>query len=390
MIVLASLMATPALAQEARKLDIKLTAKALHDDNVARSNEARAALRGVEREDTIYSPALSIDIVTPVGRQALFLNGSAGYDFYQKNDQLNRENINIAGGANTKFGPCASVFSAAYQRHQSDLRDLTLNTVAENAETTTSLLADGRCVSPVGLGVIGSVSQSWGDNSAQQRVQSNHESTSGSLGVLYSRPTLGDVSLVGRYSKVEYPDRMITVGGVNERDGYENYSGVLNYTRRLGARLQGSVSAGYTKVEPKAATTPQFDGTTYGADITYRSGNRLDAAIALSRAAEPSNQINTTYTVTDSYSLTVGYSLGSRIKLGAGGTYRESDYKRASTAALAAITHEEIKSVFGNVRVNVGRRLGVVFEATQEERDADIFGADYTSNRVGVTLIATY
>jgi hypothetical protein len=52
------------------------------------------------------------------------------------------------------------------------------------------------------------------------------------------------------------------------------------------------------------------------------------------------------------------------------------------------VTEEEIRRVFGSVGVDVGRRFAVKLDATQEERDANVPGFDYTANRVGLSLVA--
>lgn len=64
-------LATPALAQETRSVTFGVQATVVHDSNVSRSDAATAALRGIQREDTIFSPAVTADVLLPVSRQSL-------------------------------------------------------------------------------------------------------------------------------------------------------------------------------------------------------------------------------------------------------------------------------------------------------------------------------
>src|SRR5687767_5378881 len=116
-----AVLATPAAAQQARQFEVRASMGVTYDDNVARSNAVTAALRGIEQEDFIYNPSVAVDIVQPFGRQAAFLRGSVGYDFYDKNDQLNRERIDLSGGVSSPLGPCRPTLGGSYKRQQSEL-----------------------------------------------------------------------------------------------------------------------------------------------------------------------------------------------------------------------------------------------------------------------------
>ena len=83
----ATALSSQAFSQEARQVEFGLRAHVEHNSNVARTNETRAALRGLTLDDTLFTPQ------APVGRQAVFLRRTAGYSFYNKNDKLNRQSF---------------------------------------------------------------------------------------------------------------------------------------------------------------------------------------------------------------------------------------------------------------------------------------------------------
>jgi hypothetical protein len=381
------LAAGGASAQQARQFDVELEARGVYDTNVARSNATVAALRGVEREDWIFSPSVRLNILQPFGRQAVFLNGAVGYEFYKKNDQLNRERIGLQSGLQTSLGPCRATLVGGYDRKQSDLRDLTL-LVVENVETITSAGVDATCGRRTGLGVLGSATQKWADNSASSRATADYTDFLAVAGVVYQRPTFGELNLFGSYGKIKYDNRLVPAGVGFVRDGYERHGAGVRYTRRLGARLQGAVSAGYISVEPESPAVDDFQGVNYSADVTFRSSDRLQMALAFARDVSPSNRLETAYSVEESFRLEGTYLVGSRIKLGLGASYSKADYEGAVLTPTSSLTEEEVKRVFGSLGIDIGRRFAVKLDAAQEERDANVPGFDYTANRVGLSLVA--
>lgn len=384
----AILVASPALAQEAQKFELEFNGSAVYDSNVSRSSELVAQRRGIEREDVILSPTLSVDILRSIGRQSLFLNGLVGYNFYQENDQLNRERIALRGGGITSLGPCATTIAGGLNRRQSDLETLDLG-VTENVETTTSVSVDGACGRQVGLAPTFSASQEWTENSASQRASADHTSTTAMVGLSYRRPTFGDLTLFGTFGSTEY-DRLVPVGAVLEEDGYEVWGGGLRFTRRIGARIQASVTAGYTAVEPASPLADDFQGFTYGADVTFRPSRRLDAQASFVRAVKPSNREQATFAIEEDYSLQLNYALGTRLKFGLGASYAENTYEGSAAVAGSFLTEEQIRSVSASLRFNLSRRVAVTLDASQHERDANVSGFDYTANRVGLSIAATY
>lgn len=382
-------VAGAAHSQEARRMEIQLTARATYDDNVSRSGEALAALRGLEKEDIIYAPTASIDFLQPFGRQAVFLSGLVGYDFYDKNDQLNRERISLRGGVNTSLGPCRATVAGDFSRQQSQLDDLS-PLVTENTETVTSASLEGQCGRQIGLAQTFGVTQTWAKNSADLLSNSDYTSTGGTLGVAYRRPTFGELAIFATANQTEF-DRQVTTGGALEDDGYDLYGAGVRFSRRLGARIQAGATVSYTSVKPYASNVSDFKGVTYGADLTYRPSSRFDAAFAFIRAVEPSNRQDTSYQVTETISAQANYSLGSRIKLGVGGSYAEGAYEGGAVVpTVLSVTAEEIKTFSASVQFKASQRLSVTLDASQIERDANLRGFDYTANRVGLAIMASY
>src|ERR1700677_1812629 len=84
----------------------QLNASVIYDSNVARSNAATAALRGIVPEDVAYWPNATVNLVKDFGIESFYLRGVFGYEFYQRNAILNREMINSEAGAEFRMLGC--------------------------------------------------------------------------------------------------------------------------------------------------------------------------------------------------------------------------------------------------------------------------------------------
>ena len=73
-----------------REFHVEGTANLAYDSNSAHSSAALAAQRGIQLEDETFHPALNFTLVEPIGRQSIYVNGAAGYDFHRYNSRLNR------------------------------------------------------------------------------------------------------------------------------------------------------------------------------------------------------------------------------------------------------------------------------------------------------------
>ena len=115
-----------AIAPGERIQDVDVSAETLYDSNVAASQIVGGLRRGIRQSDVIFEPAINFNIARPIGRETVYLQGSAGYDFYARNSILNRENLNIAPGVLAPIGLCQTSVVGNYSRAQSDLSELAL------------------------------------------------------------------------------------------------------------------------------------------------------------------------------------------------------------------------------------------------------------------------
>lgn len=379
-------LSTPALAQDARRLDFRLRAHLEHDSNVAQGNDVQAALRGLTKEDNVFTPTAIVDFQSPVGRNLVFLRGSAGYSFYDKNKRLDRERIDLTGGFKARLGPCASTLTGGYSRGVTLTEDPTLVADVENIQEVRRASAEVRCSRATGLGVVGSVSKEWATNDQLFVEEGDFERSTVMAGVAYSRPALGTVTIFGNRQETDYPNRVPS-------GGYELDAIGVTFERQLGARIQGSVTASYTSAQPvggaAGAAIAEIETTTYNASLSYRVSSRLRLQATLDRAVLPSSGFGRTYDLTEAYRLVADYDLGSRIRIGVGAAQVDRD-SEGPALALVQMTNARTTTLFGTVRYKQSERVSLVLNVGQDERTTNAPQFDYTRERIGIAAEVTF
>lgn len=383
--ITACVVATPAAAQEARRLDFGLSANVVHDTNIARSSDQLAALRGLKSADTIFTPAATFDLLIPVSRQTFFLNGLIGYDFYQENDQLNRERYSLNGGVAGQLGPCAPVLSGGYARSQSDLRDVTLLD-PENAVETKKIDFNVSCVREPGFGANFSASQVWSDNSNPVQEQADYDTTSFGGGVSYGRPALGTFTIFTQRSETSYPNKSDLVASSS---GYTSWNSGVSFERRIGARIQGDVSVSYSAVEMDSQGgigSDDYGGIAYSGNLEYRATTRLTTRLEFSQQITPSIRVGSAYTVQQRTAFIADYKFGSRLSLEVGAENSDEEYRGDLATGLprVALTDSEINTFYGALTYKPSDRLALRLSVERQERETNDPIYDYTSDRIGL------
>lgn len=372
-------------ADDVDRVKIEATVSASFDSNVAHSDAELAATRGIEPRDTIVSPQVSIDLSLPLGLQQLFLKGTAGYDFYGRNTQLNSQDINLTGGVASRLRACKATVTGMVDDASTDLAQLAA-TVTRNIENTETIGVNADCGREVGFGPSFSVTQRWSSNSAPQMFQSDFRSTSANAGIAYRRPQLGELELIGSVAQAEFPGRQVQVGQLSIQDGYREYRVGVLYDRRLGARIQGTFEAGYTTLKPYLPGVPGYSGPYYRADVSMRISSRLQAQVQAARSIDPTNVVNTTYDLKDSFSGTIDYVVTPKLKLRFAGSETTDDYNGSGFAIGVTVQHQVTRVITASCHYQLNRRAALDLWLTQEVGRADLVSYDYTDSRAGLSV----
>ena len=217
-----------------RRLDIGVTVVNSYDTNILRLPEGATAPPGQSRNDVRATPSITIDIEQPLGRQSIFLSGSAGYDFYRENDQLERERIELTGGTNLNLQSCGSRLAATYGRQQSDLADILPGEREVNTQTRTLYRAQIGCRGFGPLEPTFTYERERVENSDPFRRNGNTTRDDYGVGLNYDRPVFGKVGIRAAYSDARYDRTAELAPGLT--NGIKAYSAELTFERRLGSR----------------------------------------------------------------------------------------------------------------------------------------------------------
>lgn len=378
--------AEPASGQGATAPPVNIQLVGLYDTNVAASSPALAAVRGISPEDERFSPELTLNYTKNLGIESFYLQGVGGYDFYQRNTILNRERLQAAGGGRLQVSNCLGSASATYARRQSELEDidLSLGTINNTEEDISGTLALSCNQSGVLVPTM-SVSRSWSSNSALIRKSVDNHNLSVQGNFLY-RSTLGNISLLGQYVAVTYPDRI--VGSV--RDGYNLYSGGLKLEPDFGPRLLFTGSVSETSLKSSEVGGVNFQGLTFDTSLSYQLSSRLTAGLDFGRHTQPSNRIGSTYAIEEVSKIHADYQLGSRVKLKIEGSQTVRGYQGAALVPGTDLTHELVRSVSGSGEYDLGPLTSVKLGIYQDHRKADVFGYGYDRMRLEITVSRTF
>ncbi|MGN7998717.1 outer membrane beta-barrel protein [Sphingomonas sp. 22176] len=376
---------TPRPANTGRQIDVRASTMIEYNDNVVVSDPRISGSSG-GTDDVLAAPSLDVNIVLPRATGTTYLAGSIGYRFYKKYTRLNRENISLTGGADQRISSCLAHGEVGYQRRLSDLSSIYVLDGPDsynNTEESRRYSADIGCGGPYGLRPTLGYSRTEVRNSQSSRKYADADTNTftGQLGL--QSPSLGTISLFGRYSDSIYVHRP-TVAGAG-RDGIQTYAAGVQLERNVSTRLNFTGSVNYTKVDPKLPGTDSFSGIGFDLSAIYNA-DLFTVQLAGSRVAQPSVLYFVSYEIMTNLSATITHDLTPRTKISllANRTWR--DYNSSNRFAGAPISgNDNMLSLGANASYDATRRLRFVLGAGYDERTSNLRLFKYHAKRVNLT-----
>ena len=377
-------MGQTALGQdrEKRSMDVQVSASVVYDSNAARSSKAQAAIRGLARAEVEYRPSLNATVILPFDQHAFFADSQVGYEFHSRNKRLESERLAAKGGVRLRTAGCVVEGSANYARRLSELAD-DFSATPDNVEQIVGANGTLQCRKPVGISPTAALSFQQSRNARAARRRSDLNSVTLTGGLTYAQPSLGRLSLLASLSDQSYPHRIMFEG---KRDGIRTVSTMLKLERDAGARMKGSLSAGYIHVDPDLPDVQGFEGPVYGGDLHFTPGGRIAFALSAFRTVEASNRLDVSYYRQDRLSLVMDYAVTPNVD-----AELRASWRRRRFAPSPAITDVKPPGSDSNYALGIGlryslnRRINLNLDGDFEQRKAaaDLF--DYEGLRVGLT-----
>lgn len=377
-----------AFAQGERRIDVGATVVNSYETNLLRLPGDVPAPPGQSRSDIRATPSVTIDLAMPVGGQSVFVSGIAGYDFYAQNKSLERERIQVSGGANLNFRTCGSTLTASYERQQSNLADILPGEPTENVQNSTSFDARVSCPGLFFLAPGFTYSRARVVNGDPARRNGNSTTETFGLTLNFSRPALGDLGANLSYADGRFDEAPDAVTGLRNR--IRTINAGLNFTRSIGSQLTGFASASLSKVNPELPGVPGYRGLTWSADLTWTPGTRFQINGGFSRQVQLPNLLDVSYSINDTLRGQVNYALGNRIQLSAGATAtRRSLRDSAATPGAVLASDDRTFALNGSGSMALGKRLSLSINAAAERRRSDFDDFDYNNFSVALTTRLT-
>lgn len=366
------------IAQAAPEVRIEPRLALVYDTNVARSSQALAEARGLKRVDFVTTPGLDLAVELPVGSQMLFLNGELAHEFHARNEQLNGSRLLLDGGMRLRLSRCNATLLGSYARQRSELGDIFDTAPVENTETVRTVALRGRCGGAIGLAPTFELSRSWSDNSQELREFSNLNSSIASAGIAYTRPSFGELSIVGELRRIRYPNRSQFAEMI---DGYRQQSLGARFERTIGSRLQTKVGLFRTSVEADRGGI-DFSGLTANAEIGYRISDRFQSQFTWARDVRQANLGTGDYVVASDLGARGEYRLSQRLSFHAGSGFQKRRTEGDGLPMFTQLIAERRYTGFGRLMYTRNNRASADLEIRREVRKANPDLFDYSSTQV--------
>ncbi len=378
----AQIQATPrrTFAAPARSITISVSNDLLYDTNVARGSDDAAALRGVKKEDVRTTASADVDLVLPSDGATFTLAGAIGYTAYARNKRLDREHIDLTGGADLPVAFCRLTPQARFARWQSALEDLSIDLPAaqstENVQTTGSGEAALSCGPEIGLRPAAFISYADTRNSALSRRVQNVQTLGYGAGLSYANPSVGLITLFAARRDFTYDNRQ-DAGSPLPLEFSVTRAGV-KVDRRLGTRLQlvASISHADTRLPAGIRAGRDLGGVNWSLAATLRIGERLLFVLDSERAIDSSVGYFANFVLKSSYGGSLTYALSPSVHVGATLSRRARAFQVDAAQQGLALTADTIDEAA--VRLDYARRrIRLRLNASYQRRDADRDLYDY-------------
>ncbi|KAA9013031.1 outer membrane beta-barrel protein [Sphingobium limneticum] len=388
---MASLVASRALAQEGKRLEFDLGADMLYDSNVARGSEQAAIARGIKPEDVRFSPRVGVTLNQSFGPHAATLVGTAGYDFYSRNERLNRERLKANATGSFRFPICSLDLRSGISRRQSDLGDLAIvpsdpASSSKNIENVVTAGATASCGGSIGLRPSAIVDWSDAQNSASLRQTADNKSITYGGGLLYTHPVIGNITLYAGKREVDYPNRDPLLTTALNSFSASRY-GVL-FNRDIGSQVKLEGELLYSDVK-LGNGRDAFSGTNWRFATTI-SFTQLQFIAETSRSVDPSLGFDANYVLQSNHSLTVRYALSARLTSSLAGSIAVRDYDYEPAVAVSRIVHDNMKRVSLGLAYQLTSRVSLDATGGYQKRNANGGLYDYSSYQVGMGVSTSF
>jgi hypothetical protein len=359
--------------------------RSAYETNALRNTVASGnADAGDSRENLRVTPGIDLAYRREFGRVAVNVSGSAGYDFNSKFRFLNQSRIDFNGLARAAVsGSCSIAAKASYSRSRFDL----IETQADAGSASITQIYDVRAnCARAGFNPVAGVT--YRSLESSQASFFDYREYTETLGLAYTQPSIGTVTLNGSTMQLRRPNLFALIG-VN--DSTDVYSLSLNLDRSVSPRIQISAGGGITKANPHRPNVPEFLGASYSAQLKWLPTPRFTITASALRNLNSQGGISATYVIVEDYRLEAVFQLSAKSQIGLGGSRTLRDFRGDDlTPALQPLRADRRTVISARYSYDVSRRLRVGLGLSHRSRKADNSFYNYKSTTLSSSIGANF
>ncbi|WP_281384078.1 outer membrane beta-barrel protein [Novosphingobium chloroacetimidivorans] len=352
-----------------------------YDTNILRNVDQS----GSGRDNLRVTPGVDLAYSRLFGRVALKFSGSVGYDFNDRIRSLNQSRIISEGSMGAPVGAACSVKAdASYRRLTFDLNDT--QAAAGSTSATQVYNVSANCTRESGFNpVAGFTYRSL--ESSQRRVF-DYRQYVGSLGVAYTQPSIGTVTLNATAAQLRRPHFAELTGFDDDTDVYTLSVGL---NRSVSPRIRISAAGGLTKANPRRTGVRSFLGASYNAQVEWLPTPRLVISGAALREVTNQNGISATYVIRSNYTLSAELQLSGKSRVSLIANRSQRDFRGEDLSpSLLPIRADRSNIISARYNYDLSHRLRASFDLSHRRREADNPTYNYTSTVLSSSIGAHF
>jgi len=347
-------------------LSVTPSGEVAYDDNIFRTNEARAA----PVDDIIVTPAVRATYQRQVGHNDLRVDGDFAYSFYTRNTDRSRARADIEGTGTIRVaGICQIQPDLRFARQQADYGDI--NGPVDNFQTFSTLAVKASCPRAVGFFPLAEVSRRTTRNTTQFDF-ADQTLVSAAGGIGYARPSLGQVALFYRYSRADRP----TIGVVNRID-----EAGVTFNRAVVSRVELNVDLHYLQARSQGANVRPYHGPGWDVDLVFRPIPRIMFKGEAGRRIVNDSLVPSGFTVQSDYALNTEWRFAERTTLRGGAVLGRRQFRGDPLVIASPFSSDRFSSLTLGLTRAMGERLNLTLDGQRTSRRTNTGLNDYDANR---------
>ncbi len=384
LVMAAAVLASAPVQGATLESSVGLDASIAYDDNFLHQADGVATPAGSSREDLTSSTTLSAGAKLDLGRETLYLDGSAGLLRHLNNSRFDTEVYSISGGGSWKGDRCGADVSLSASRSPIELDDVV--GVVSGDKSTYGVSASGNCA--VGAHYSAGLSTDYAiirtETDSALVSDGNHLGAKGHFS--YTLDPLSHVGLSVGYQQwvsdaveASQPDqsetRLVDVG--------------ISGKYRLGPKLTLSAQAALAHVFDALGD----DLTTYVADarLDWQATPKVSVHLGVSRSINSSVEIASSYVVSEAAQLSANWTATPDIGVSAWLRYGSQSYSGSDQLeSLSSDFERTLLSTGVQASYKVNDHVSVKLAYSFKDSNSSLAAGDYTANQVLLGLGLTY